>query len=137
MFATHQAQLVRELVLFGIKDMASANHYLREQYLPALGAEFMQPAMEQGSSFVACDARQIDGILCEHFERTVGKDNCVSFEGLKLQIPQDRARMHYVKVKVRVLRYPDGELTVMHEPRFLAQYAADGQALVAELKKTA
>jgi len=135
MFATHQARLVRELALFGITDMAGANRYLREQYLPAFNAEFMQPAIEQGSSFVACDVHQIDDILCEHFERTVGKDSCVSFEGLKLQIPQDRARMHYVKVKVRVLRYPDGELAVMHGPRLLAQYTADGQPLVDELKK--
>jgi len=45
-----------------------------------LGTGFMQPTMEQGSSFVACDARQFDDILCEHFERTVDKDNGVSFE---------------------------------------------------------
>jgi len=86
---------------------------------------------------VPCIASQIDNILCEHHERVVGKDNCVSFERLKLQIPQDRVRMHYVKVKVRVLRYPDGTLAVMHGPRLLARYAADGQPLVEQFKKAA
>jgi len=137
MFATHQARLVRELALFGICNMDDANRYLREQYLPAFNAEFMRPAMEEGSSFVPCIVSQIDDILCEHFERVVGKDNCVSFEGLKLQIPQDRIRMHYVKVKVRVLRYIDGTLAVAHGPRILARYTADGQPLAEELKSAA
>jgi len=137
MFATHQERLVKELALFDITDMIAANRYLREQYLPAFNAEFMQPAMEEGTSFVPCIASQIENILCEHFDRVVGKDNCVSFEGLKLQIPQDRVRMHYVKVKVRVLRYPEGDLAVFHGPRLLARFTADGQPFGEEMKKAA
>jgi len=87
----------------------------------------MQPAMGDGASFVSCLISQIEDILCKHFDRVVGKDNRVSFEGLKLQIPQDRVRMHYVKVKVRVLRYADGDLAVFDGPRLLARFAADGQ----------
>ena len=68
----------------------------------------------------------LDEILCEQFERTVGKDNCVRFEGLVLQIPSDRHRCHYVKAKVRVHRYPDGTLAVFHGPRRLAEYDANG-----------
>jgi hypothetical protein len=67
--------------------------------------------------------------LCEQYERTVGKDNCVRFEGLVLQIPQDRFRCHYVKAKVRVHRYLDGSLAVFHGPRQLARYDAGGQFL--------
>jgi len=126
MFATHQERLVKELALFDITDMGAANRYLREHYLPAFNAEFMKPALEEGSRFVPCITSQIEDILCEHHERVVGKDNCVNFERLKLQIPQDRERMHYVKVKVRVLRYPDDTLAVMHGPRLLARYVADG-----------
>jgi len=111
MFATHQARLVEELALFGITGMMTANRDLREHYLPAFNAGFMVPAMEQGPSFVPCVAGQIENILCEHFDRVVGKDNCVSFEGFKLQIPQDRVRMHCVKVKVRVLRALPGRRT--------------------------
>jgi len=59
----------------------------------------------------------------------------VSFEGITLQIPQDRVRMHYAKVKVRVLRYPDGDLAVFHGPRLLARFGTDGQPLVQEVKK--
>jgi len=63
MFATHQERLIKELTLSDITDMDQANRYLREQYLPAFNAEFMQPAMEEGSSFMPCIAIQIDNIL--------------------------------------------------------------------------
>ena len=137
MFSTNQARLPRELALLGIADMDAANRYLREHYLPAFNAEFMQPAMEQGSAFVPYVGRELGDILCEQFERTVGKDNCVSFEGRTLQIPADRARHHYVRVKVRVLRYTDGRLALFHGPRLLARYTQDGALLTQALQVAA
>jgi len=127
MFRTHQQRLPKELALAGITDMEAANHYIREVYLPAFNAEFRQPAMEQGSAFIAYIGADLDEILCEHHERVVGKDNCVCFEGLKLQIPADQHRLHYVKVTVRVHRYLDGSLSVFHGPRRLARYGSQGQ----------
>lgn len=137
MFATHQGRLPRELALLGITDMHEANRYLREQYLQAFNAEFMQPAMEEGSAFVPYVGRDLADILCEQFERTVGADNCVTFGTLKLQIPADRARHHYVKVKVRVHRYPDGRLALFHGPRRLARYEPDGTLAVQPLQAAA
>jgi hypothetical protein len=46
--------------------------------------------------------------------RTVGKDSCVNFEKLSLQIPKDQHRYHYVKTKVHVHRYLDNSLAVFH-----------------------
>jgi hypothetical protein len=135
-FRTHQDRLPKELALAGITDMAAANRYLAQTYRPAFNAEFMQPAMEEGSAFVAWIGGDLDDILCEQFERTVGNDNCVHFEGRVLQIPADRNRCHYVKVKVRVLRYPNGTMAICHGPRKLARYDAHG-ALVAQLKAAA
>jgi len=127
MFRTHQERLPRELALAGITDMGQANRYLTDTYRPAFNAEFMQPPMEEGSAFVAWIGGPLEDILCERFERQVGADNCVSFEGLKLQIPADRHRCHYVKVKVAVLRRIDGSLAVCHGPRLLAEYTSGGQ----------
>jgi transposase len=130
-FATHQDRLVKELAFFGITEMAEANRYLNERYLPAFNTEFMEPANEPSTGFVPLLGAQIDDILCEHYERTVGRDNCISFEGITLQIPQDQHRCNYIKIKVRVHRYPDGSLAIFHGPRRLANYQSDGQ-----LKKT-
>jgi hypothetical protein len=135
-FRTHQDRLPKELAAAGVTDMQSANCYLRDFYKPAYNAEFMHPAAEQGSGFVRLLSHDIDDILCEHHQRTVGKDNCVAFEAMALQIPQDRYRMHYVKVKVRVHRYPDGRLAVFHGPRKLQDYNADGTPLAADKKNS-
>ncbi len=126
MFSTHQERLPKELAAAGITTMAAANRYLKEHYMPAFNREFtVKPAVE-GSAFVPFIGPGLDDILCEHFQRTVSKDNCVAFAGLKLQIPADRYRHHYVKTKVRVLRYPDGSLALFHGPRRLAGYTYEG-----------
>lgn len=127
MFRTHQDRLPRELALAGITEREEANRYLQAHYRLMFNAEFMQPAMEQGSAFVHWIGGTLEDILCERFERTVGNDNCVSFEGLKLQIPADRHRCHYVKAKVAVLRRTDGTLVILHGSRKLAEYDADGR----------
>ena len=132
-FVTHQDRLPKELAVAGITDMEAANRYLREVYMPAFNAEFMRAPREQGSAFVPYQGDDLSDILCEHHERVVGNDNCVSFEGMKLQIPKDRNRMHYVKVKVRVHRYPDGNLAVFHGPRCLARYDSKGVAIDSQL----
>jgi transposase len=137
MFRTHQDRLPRELALAGITDMATANRYLRQSYRTAFNAEFMQPAMEQGSAFVAWIGGALEEILCERFERQVGADNCVSFEGKKLQIPAERHRCHYVKAKVSVLRRTDGALAIFHGPRKLADYGPDGLLRLPELEAAA
>ncbi len=63
-FRTHQERLVRELALAKITDMAAANQYLQTVYLPAYNEEFMHPASEDGSAFVACSDRVLWMIFC-------------------------------------------------------------------------
>jgi transposase len=133
-FSTHQGRLPKELALAGITDMNAANRYLRDVYRLAFNAEFTQPPLEDGTAFVPFLGGSLDGILCEQFERTVGKDNCVRFEGLTLQIPCDRHRCHYVKAKVHVHRYQDGTLAIFHGPRQLAAYDAQGAYIQPEIK---
>jgi hypothetical protein len=111
MFRTHQERLPKELVLVGITDMATANRHLKEVYMPAFNAEFMQSAREEGSTFVPWIGEELADTLCERHERVVGHDNCVSFEGLKLQIPADRHRCHYVKARIAriaLFKWPSG-----------------------------
>ena len=136
-FGTHQGRLPQELALAGITTMAAANGYLQDAYLPAFNAEFAQPAMEEGTAFVSWVGGSLDDILCAQHERTVSADNCVRFEGLILQIPADRHRCHYVKAKVRVHHYADGNLAVFHGPRKLAEYNREGKVITKKFKQAA
>ncbi len=128
-FGTHQGRLPQELALHGITDMAEANRYLNEVYKLAFNAEFSHPSKEGGSGFVSWIGGDLDDYLCQRYECKVGKDNCVRFERLILQIPEDSTRYHYVKATVEVIRHLDGTLSVLYGPRRLARYDPQGQMI--------
>jgi hypothetical protein len=136
-FNTHQGRLPKELAKAGITDIDAANRYLEQVYMPNHNAEFALPVPEAGSAFVPYIGTQLPDILCSQFERTVGNDNCVSFEGHKLQIPSCASRAHYVKTRVRVHRYVDGTMALVHGPRRLAVYDTQGKPIEPELKQAA
>ena len=126
-FGTHQERLPRELAKAKITGMVQANRYLEKRYRRAHNNEFAVRACEPASAFVPFIGTHLGDILCEHFERTVGNDNCVRFDAMSLQIPADRHRAHYVKAKVNVHRHGDGTLALFHGPRCLAHYTDAGK----------
>jgi hypothetical protein len=64
--------------------------------------------------------------LCVQDSRVVDRVNTVSWQGIKLQLPQSPLRHHWVKAQVRVHQYPDGRLAVFHGPRCIARYSTEG-----------
>lgn len=122
-FRTLQDRLVKELELAGIHDdVEAANRFIREDYLPAHNARFAVTPAEAGSAFVPIAEHQWRDILCIQEERTVAPDNTVSWNGRRLQIPPHPARAHFVRARVRVHDYPDGELAIFHGPRCLVRW---------------
>jgi transposase len=103
MFATLQDRLPKELKLAGIKDIDAANRFIREVYLPEHNARFARPPEIEESAFVpVADKSVLREILCIEEARVVDRDNTVSYNRLKLQLPESRMRAHYVKAKVKV-----------------------------------
>ena len=125
-FQTHQGRLPQELARAGITDMQDANQYLEQVYRIEHNREFAVASTLQGTAYVAFNSGSLPDILCEQHDRRVDNDNCVSFEGLTLQIPADEFRYHYVRTKVRVHRYVDSTLALFHGPRKLADFDATG-----------
>jgi transposase len=132
MFGTLQDRLAKELRLAGIADIEAANRFIREVYLPAHNARFARPPALPESAFVPVAPAQLREILCVQQERIVARDNTVSFDRLRLQLPPSPLRPHYVKARVRVHQYPDGSLAVFHGPRAIARYTADGEPIETE-----
>ena len=132
MFGTLQGRLPKELTLAGVDDIAQANRYIREIYLPLHNAQFAKPPqIAEESAFVAVsDPASLTDILCIEQERVVARDNTVAYEGRCLQLPESPVRAHYVKARVKVHEYPDGTLAVFHGPRCLARYSAQGEQIV-------
>jgi hypothetical protein len=129
MFGTLQNRLPQELRLKGITDIEQANRFLREEYLLEHNKRFALPAEEKNSAFVPWVGDGLGDVLTIQEERTVGNDNTVMYKKLRLQIPSDKHRYHYVKARVRVHEYPDGKLAVFHGPRKLALYDTGGTLL--------
>jgi transposase len=139
MFGTLQDRLPKELRLAGITDdIEAANRFIAEVYLPEHNARFARPPEVAESAFVAADPGQFAEILCIEETRIVARDNTVSYEGLRLQLPKSPARAHFVKATVKVRKYPDGSLAVFHGPRLLARYDTEGQLIdLADLRAAA
>ncbi len=105
-FGTLQSRLPPELRLAGIATVEAANRYLSEVFVPDYNARFAVPAAEHGSAFIPYAGRPLEDVLCVQESRQVGRDNCVIWKGISLQIPAQRHRHHYVKASVRVHEYP-------------------------------
>jgi transposase len=128
MFGTLQDRLIKELAQAGIRDIEIANRWLREVYLPAHNRRFARPPAVAQSAFVAAPDRiALVEALCVQEERVVERDNTVSWRKLKLQLPDSPLRHHWVKARVRVHQYPDGQLALFHGPACIARYDALGR----------
>jgi len=128
-FGTLQSRLPPELRLAEIATVEAANRYLKEQFVPDYNARFAVPAAEEGAAFIPYAGRPLDDILCIQESRQVGRDNCVNWNRLALQIPPQRHRHHYVRATVRVHQYPDGRLAIFDGPSCLARFDPDGKPI--------
>ena len=134
-FHTLQDRLVKELALKEIDTVEAANLFLRDVYIPEHNARFAVAAAQEGTAFVAIPGVDLAEILCVQEERQVGNDNCVSFNRLKLQIPESPLRAHFVKTRVKVRQYPDGTHAIFYGPRCLGRY--DKKGVLNEERKAA
>src|SRR5882724_4999042 len=128
---TWQGRLPQELRLRGIQTLEAANGFLREHYLGEFNRRFQVQAAERGSAFVPRRRRDLDLIFALQFERTVNRDNTVSFQNLSLQIEPVRWRASLAGCTVMVHQHLDGTHSLTHGPHRLGQYSAQGVALAA------
>jgi transposase len=125
-FGTWQGRLPQELRLRGIQTVEAANAFLREHYIAEFNRRFQVAAAQRGSAFTACPRRDLELIFSLAFERTVNRDNTVSFQNLHLQIERVRWRGTLAGCNVMVHQHLDGGLSLTYGPHRLGQYTAQG-----------
>ena len=126
-FRTLQDRLPKELALSGITDIQAVNRFIADVYLPAHNARFAVPAEQGGTAFVQAAGVDLGEILCLQEERQVGNDNTVIFHRQRLQIPPSPWRAHFVRTRVKVRQYAQGDYAIFHGPRCIARYNAQGE----------
>jgi hypothetical protein len=130
-FGTWQGRLPQELRLHRISILPEANRFPREDYIAEFNRRFQVPAAQRGTAFTACPRRDLDLIFSLQFERTVGRDNTVSFQNLALQIDKVSWRGTLAGCSVVVHQHLDGTVRMTHGPRRLGHYTSKGTPLAA------
>src|SRR4029450_6636008 len=106
--------------------LAEANTYLREHFIPEYNVTFTRPPADPAAAFVPLGDIDLDQILCEEEERTVGQDNTIAFAGVRLQLAKQPGRPTCAGLRVIVRRHLDGSHTVWRGAHCLGRYAASG-----------
>lgn len=129
-FGTWQGRLPQELRLRGITTVEAANGFLREEYIAEFNRRFRVKPAQPGSAFTACRRRDLEQVFSLQFERTVGRDNTVSFQNLVLQIQPVRWRGTLAGCSVTVDQQLDGTLSLRYGPHRIGRYNAQGLPLL-------
>jgi len=125
-FGTWQGRLPQELRLRGIRTVEAANAFLREHYIGEFNRRFQVATAQPGSAFVPCRAKDLERIFSLQFERTVNRDNTVSFQNLTLQIEPVRWRATLAGCTVTVHQHLDRTLSLSYGPHSLGRYDERG-----------
>jgi transposase len=128
-FGTWQGRLPQELRLHQIRTLEGANQFLREHYVAEFNRRFQVAPAQRGNAFVPCRSRDLERIFSLQFERSVNRDNTVSFQNLSLQIERVRWRATLAGCQVVVHQHLDGTLSLTHGPHCLGRYTAQGGAM--------
>lgn len=128
---TVQGRLVNELALAGITTLSAANCYLRDRFIADYNSEFSRAPADAASAFVPLHGVELDAILCEQEERTIGKDNVLTLDAVALQIAKQPGRPTCAGLRVTVRRDVHGALSVWHGARCFGRYDNAGRPLLA------
>jgi len=129
-FGTWQGRLPQELRLQGIRTVEGANAFLREHYIGEFNRRFQVASGQPGSAFMPCRGKDLERIFSLQFERTVNRDNTVSFQNLRLQIEPVRWRGTLAGCTVIVHQHLDGTLSLSYGPHAFGRYDERGGPLL-------
>ena len=117
---TFQDRLVSELRLAKANTVQQAQAVL-ERYLPMHNRKFSKPAKAQ-PAWRKVSAVQIERALCFKQQRTVAKDNTVTFEGTVLQIPKTSPFRSHANKRIDVHVLLDGAVEFFYKTEKIATF---------------
>src|ERR1039458_1552565 len=136
-FATWQGRLPQELRLRAIRNLEAANAFLAEHYVVEFNRRFQVPAPQRGTAFLPCPRKNLDLIFSQRFERTVDRDNTISFNNLILQIEPTVWRGTMAGCKMIVNQHLDATITLTIGAHRVGHYNAQGKLLTVITKQQA
>ena len=117
---TFQDRLVSELRLAKAKTLEQAQAVL-DRYLPEHNRKFSKPAKGE-PAWRTVSSLEIERALCFKQQRTVAKDNTVTFEGTVLQIPKTSPFRSYANKRIDVHVLLDGAVEFFYKTEKIAAF---------------
>lgn len=127
LWKTFQDRLVSELRLAGISTLEEANRFL-DGFLKRYSARFAVPPADPGSVYRSTEGLALETFFCFKYERVVGADNVVRFNGHRLQILPSPDRLSYARCSVQVHEHLDGTLRIYYQGCYLDTCPAPPEA---------
>jgi len=121
LWGTFQDRLVSELRLAGAKTLEQAQAVL-DRVLPNHNRKFAKPAASSQPAWRKATATEIEQALCFKQQRTVAKDNTVTFEGAVFQIPKKSPYRSYANKRIDVHVRLDGAVEIFYQKEKIARF---------------
>jgi transposase len=121
LWGTFQDRLVSELRLAGAKTKQQAQIVL-DHYLPEHNRKFSRPAAKAQPAWRKATSQHIEQSLCFKQQRTVAKDNTVTFEGTVFQIPKPSPYRSYANKRIDVHVLLDGAVEFFYRKEKIARF---------------
>lgn len=113
MFKTLQDRLVKELRLQNISDIATANKFLKEKYIPDFNRRFAvvpEKRTDMHRSLTKTDKERVDSIFSVHSTRVVMNDFTAQFKNQYFQLSQQQPVVVCRKDKILIEEHLDGSI---------------------------
>lgn len=120
LFGTFQDRLISEMRLRNISTREGANRFLNQEFLPDHNRRFTVKAAKRDSAYRKLPrAINLDTIFCIKKERTVQRDNTISYNSRVFQIIPDNGRLSYTRAKITLQEYTDRSIHVLYQDKEL------------------
>ena len=121
LWGTFQDRLVSELRLAGAKTKEQAQAVL-DRVLPEHNRKFSKPAARSEPAWRYTTSTEIEQALCFKQQRTVAKDDTVTFEGTVFQIPKKSPYRSYANKRIDVHVLLDGAVEFFYQKQQIIQF---------------
>ena len=123
-FGVAQDRLAAELCSRGITEMAAANHYLTQEWLPDYRRRFGRSPQRPESAYRSRHGLDLRKVLSLRYTRVVSNANTVKLGAVEIQIPPGPRRRSYAKAKVEVRQHLDGSWSGYYQHQRIAENQA-------------
>ncbi len=135
-FGTWQNRLPQELRLHALTTVAAANQFLQQHYIAEFNARFQVKASERGTAFVPLRRKDLDLIFCLQHERTVARDNTVTFANRSFQLERTKLRGSLAGCRVILHEHLDDTFSITFGPHVVGRYGTEAVEMTPPRKAT-